>query len=282
MTISTKRLSIGAALALASTTPLAAQQEAAGAFHTASCPIPASVRGYPVTVRAAGGAPLDSAFAHALADSVARRWQVPAPGRVRYPGADQAERRLEPPMPIWADDWRPGPAHLARFEVTLFRAGPPEARLLEASPDRVFSESLATIFDEERARRRLPPIPAGAGDSVRVRVGLGEAPRPGDGVVWFAAQQSPARVVPGSLEVRQTRSPWGGNAAGAPGALGAVVRYDIGETGRVDPGSIQILRSSDAAFGRAVRAALQQARFTPARANCLAIPRSVVQTFGRI
>ncbi|HYW10155.1 MAG TPA: energy transducer TonB, partial [Longimicrobium sp.] len=277
-----KRFSIGAALALASTTPLVAQREAAGAFHAASCPIPASVRGYPVTVRAAEGAPLDSAFAHALADSIARRWQVPAPGGARFPGADQAERRLEPPMPIWADDWRPGPAHLASFEVTLYRVGPPEARLLESSTDRVFNASLATIFDEERARRRLPPIPADAGDSLRVRVGLGMAPQAGDGVVWFAAQQSPARVVPGSLEIRQTRSPWGGNATGAPGALGAVVRYDIGETGRVDPGSIQILRSSDAAFGRAVRAALQEARFTPAQANCRVIPRSVVQTFGRI
>jgi hypothetical protein len=101
-------------------------------------------------------------------------------------------------------------------------------------------------------------------------------------VVWFAAQQTPARVVPGSLEIRQTRSPWGGNAAGAPGALGAVVRYDIRETGRVDPGSIQVLRASDATFGRAVRNALQEARFTPAQANCVAIPRSVVQMFGRM
>jgi len=82
--------------------------------------------------------------------------------------------------------------------------------------------------------------------------------------------------VPGTLSVTAPRGP------GTPDARlrRATVKYDVLENGRVDPGSIEILQSSDLELSRAIEQALIGARFTPARSNCRAVAQSVVQVFG--
>lgn len=245
-------------------------------FATGTCPVPAGMQGYPVWARAADGAALDSAFARSLADAVARRWEPPSPRRRSIPGLNRVRTRLQPPEPRWPDDWRPQAQHVARVEVTLRRTGRPgEARLTAPSGDRAFDRSLADAFaDGAPGAPALPALPAGL-DSLRVAVGFGTEPEAGAGVVRFAVQQSPVVVVQGTLTVAQPpRSGMGGAAAAA------TARYDVDASGRIVPGSVDVLTSTDRTMEQNVRAGLPRARFTPAQSNCRAVPLTVVQTFG--
>jgi hypothetical protein len=258
---------------------LHAQQPAPTVFHSPSCPVPAEVRGYPVTVVRVDGAPLDSAYAAALADAVARRWETPSPGRGRHPGLGRVANRVHTPEPLWADDWVPEDRHTARIAATLHRDGGVRAVVVEAaSGDRLYDRSLESIFGSRAAEPALPFPGSLAEDSIRVRVWLGVEPEGGGGPgVRFAAQQSPVRVVPGSLQVF---APPGGPGA-RPGARpSATVKYDVDADGALVPGSVQVLRSSGAEFSRRVTEGVRRARFVPAQANCRPVARSVAQRFG--
>jgi hypothetical protein len=258
-----------AALALLlAAAPARAQDESP--YHAARCPVPAGVEGYPVTVRTADGARLDSAFAAALVDAVTRRWEPPSPRRREYdvPGRVQ---RIDPPEPLWPDDWSPRAGHRARVAMTLYLDGrqAPALSILEGSGDRDFDASLGTITENPRLGRH--PLPGVLADSVRVLIGFGHPPEPGDAVVRFAVQQTPVRVVPGTLVAippPDMRSP------------SATVTYDVDERGRVKASSIRVLRVSDERFSHILRMALWRARFEPAQANCRPIARTVVQQFG--
>lgn len=245
-------------------------------FATGACPVPAGMQGYPVWARAADGTAVDSAFARSLADAVARRWEPPSPRRRSIPGLNRVRSRLQPPEPRWPDDWRPQAQHVGRVEVTLRRTGRPgEARVTAPSGDRAFDRSLTDAFtDGAPGAPALPATPAGL-DSLRVAVGFGTEPEAGAAVVRFAAQQSPVVVVQGTLTVAQPPRSGMGGAASA-----ATARYDVDASGRIVPGSIDVLTSTDRTMEQNVRAGLLRARFTPAQSNCRAVPLTVVQTFG--
>lgn len=255
-----------------------AQEEDGSLFHTAECPIPANVRGYPVSVRSDGGVLLDPAYAAALAEAAARRWEVPSRRRASFQGLQQVRDRIVPAEPRWADDWFPGAAHVARLSVTLYRDGrEPAVRMDHPSGDRLFDRSLSTLFGHSPYDHPLPPFPPGIlEDSLRVRVDLGE--EPGDStraaVVRFAAQQSPVRVTTGSLRVYRP-SPGALASAARPSA---VLKYDVDPAGRIT--AVQVLRSSSPGFAQAAVTGLQGATFTPAQSNCRPISQSVVQSFG--
>jgi len=246
-------------------------------FQTSACPAPAGVQGYPVWVRAADGSALDSAYARALADAVARRWEPPSRRRASYDGLSRLRDRIQPPEPRFPDDWAPSATHVARLEVTLRRNGRPgEARVTAPSGDRAFDRSLPALFREGApGGPELPALPAGA-DSARVIVGFGGAPEEGAASVRFAVQQSPLEVVPGSLQVDRPRTP--GASSEQPHAT---VKYDVDPSGTLVPSSIQFLASSGREMEQNVRAALMRARFVPARSDCRAVALSVVQQFGR-
>jgi len=268
------RLLLAAALAFASL-PAAVQ---GSPFRVDRCPIADGAQGYPVWVKAADGTTLDSAFAHALADAVARRWEPPSARRGSIPGLSRLRSRILPPEPRWPEDWSPEARHVARGEVTLRRAGRPALlRVVQPSGDRAFDRSLEPILrDGAPASPDLPALPAGlAGDSLRVTIGFGGAPEAGAAVVRFAVHQEPVRVVPGSLNVLR---PAQSGTDGRPPA--ATVKYDVDPAGRLVPGSVEVLDSSDRAFAAAVRDGLIRARFTPAQSNCRPVSLSVVQTFG--
>jgi hypothetical protein len=255
-----------------------AQDDGASAFHTAVCPVPAAVRGYPVAVRSAGADAPDPAFAAALAEAAARRWEVPSRRRASFPGLAQVRGRIVPPEPRWADDWFPGAEHVARLAVTLYRdAREPAVQVLRPSGDRTFDRSLASIFGRSPYDHPLPPLPAAlAADSLRVLVSLGEEPADSAaGMMRFAAQQSPVRVTPGSLRVTRPRPSPGAASAAQPSAI---VKYDVDAEGRI--AAIQVLRSSTPGFAEAVADGLRAARFIPAQSNCRPIAQSVVQSFG--
>ena len=253
----------------------AAQEDAASVFHTAACPVPANVRGYPVSVRSAGTDALDPAFAAALAEAAARRWEVPSRRRATFQGLAQVQGRIVPPEPRWADDWFPGAEHVARLAVTLYRdAREPAVQVVRQSGDRLFDRSLASIFGRSPYDHPLPPYPAAlAADSVRVLVGLGEEHADSAAVVRFAAQQGPVRIAPGSLRVVPPAP-----RAASSARPSAVVKYDVDAAGRI--ASIQVLRSSSPDFAAAVAAGLRAARLTPSQSNCRPIAQSVVQSFG--
>ena len=252
-----------------------AQENAETVFHTATCPVPGTVRGYPVSVRGAGTEALEPAYATALAEAAARRWEVPSRKRAPSQGLGQVQNRIVPPEPRWADDWFPGAEHVARLEATLYRDGrEPSVRVERPSGDRLFDRSLTTIFGRSPYEHPLPPFPAGlTADSVRVRVSLGEEPEGSAAVVRFAAQQTPARMVPGTLRGTERR-PYV-----RPGSWPvAIIKYDVGPDARVS--GIQVLSATTREIGEAVALSVERASFTPAKSNCREIAQSVVQQFG--
>lgn len=258
----------------------AAHPQAGAASQAATCPVPAGVDGYPVAVEAPGVPEVGPDHLARLADAVARRWETPSPGRRQYAGLLHRVRRLRTPAPLWTDDWSPDDRHVASLAATLHRDGRVGAvTVLTRTGDRLFDGSLASIFARPTAEPALPPFPPElSADTLRIVVHLGEVPAGGGaGVVRFAAQQAPVRVVPGTLRVIPPPSARGRSSAGRPSA---VASYDVDERGVVVPGSIEVLRSSDPGLARAVHEGLSRARFVPAEADCQPIARTVVQRFG--
>ncbi|HEX2209266.1 MAG TPA: TonB C-terminal domain-containing protein [Longimicrobium sp.] len=245
-------------------------------FQTRTCPVPAEMQGYPVWVKAADGTALDSAWARAMADAVARRWEPPSRRRGTFAALDRLRNRVQPPEPRWPDDWAPSARHVARVEITLRRGGRTgDAAVVAPSGDRAFDRTLPELFrDPAPGSPELPPLPAGA-DSVRLVVGFGTTPEQGAGVVRFAAQQAPLTVVPGTLNVtRPATRP----TAGPP--LPVTVKYDVDISGRINPASIEVLEGADRSMTSLVEAGLLRARFTPAQSNCRPVALSAVQRFG--
>ena len=261
-----------ALLCVLAAAPAAAQTSSP--FQTPMCPLPAETAGYPVWARAADGGALDARYAEALADAVARRWEPPSPGRRGYPGLERLSRRIQPPEPRWPQDWAPGAGDTARVAVTLFRGAPAGAPLLlSASGNRAFDRSVAAHFREPApASPALPPLPEGA-DSVRVEIGFGTEPAPGAGLVRFAAQQAPARLTPNTLRIPPQPSRTGQRVSQA------TIKYDIDVSGRVIPGTIEILGTGNRTFAQSIADGLAIASATPAVSNCRPIASSVVQFF---
>lgn len=261
-----------AAAALAAS-PAAAQDSP---FLTRACPVPTAVRGYPVWARAADGTALDSAWTRSVADAVARRWEPPSRRRGTFPGLIRLRERIQPPEPRWPDDWTPSARHVARVEVTLRRGDVPgEATVTTPSGDRGFDRTLPVLFREGApGSPELPALPAGV-DSVRLVVGFGTEPEAGAGSVRFAAQQTALAVVPGSLNINR---PPGPPIPGPPQPV--TIKYDVDASGRLIPGSIDVLEGADRSLVNAVQTGLQRASFTPARSNCRPVALSVVQQFG--
>jgi hypothetical protein len=243
-----------------------------GTYVQERCPVSASAPGYPLIVVGADRYQLDAAWLVEWARVAAYRWQVPSRRRSHIPGVHQVRSRILPAAPRWADDWKPDTRHQAEFLVTAHRDRAPDGFVLSAkSGDDLFDRSLETMIgDPLPASPEFPRLPAGSPDAVRLRVRLGKEPAAGEGVglVRFARQQRPVRLVPGTLEVR------GGTRDHA------VVAYDVGVDGRVIPGALQIVAASRSEFARAVEAGLYRARFTPAQEDCAPIKLTVVQTFG--
>lgn len=238
------------------------------------CPLAETARGYELAAAWDGSGTPDTAFLAAFAHAAAYRWQVPSRRRAQYTGWQRVRRRLLPPAPRWADDWKPEARHRAVLAVTLYRGGrSPELALLTRSGDERFDRSLESmVHDPMPGSPPLPPLPATVADSLRVLVHLGDRPMAPSASVEFARQQRPVRLVPGTLRVEAPRT--GGRSPSA------TVKYDVSAEGRLAPGSLELLESSSPEFGRAVAEALYRARFSPAESNCSPIAVTVVQTFG--
>lgn len=242
-------------------------------YVTRSCPLPDSARGYPLTAIALGDAPLDTAWLTEWARAAAYRWKVPSRRRDEHTGYARVTSRVLPDQPRWADDWKPKARHRAEVYLMLGPKGvigEPDMRSVSGDP--LFDESLETILtDPMPSSPRLPAAPFNGPDTVRILLRFGIEPQAGErfGMVRFARQQRPVRVVPGWLTVR-----------GLPTDR-AVVKYDVGHDGRVVPMSVQVLESPSAGFANALQNGLYDARFTPAQADCRTITLTVVQIFGQ-
>jgi hypothetical protein len=245
---------------------------ASSRYVTRTCPLPAGIVGYPLTVIALDDAPVDTAWLGSWARAAAYRWQVPSRRRATFAGYRRVVSRVLPDAPRWADDWTPTARHRAELTVTVDGTGTTAGPLGVASGDELFDRSLGTIFNDPLpASPPLPSPPPSAPNPVRLLLRFGGEPAPGEraAVVRFARQQLPVRVASGSLAVY-----------GPSGASG-VMKYDVDTDGRVIPGSVQTLESSDNAFALDVERGLYRARFTPAQGDCAPIKLTVVQSFGR-
>jgi hypothetical protein len=270
MPILRRTLALAVAGALAATPALAQSP-----FWTEQCPLPAGFLGYPVSVRAADGAPLAAEYAASVADAVARRWEPPSAARRHYGGLARLRERARTPEPRWPQDGLPSAGDTARVTVTLHRAAAPgEARLLAGSGDRAFDRLVLEHFRSPApATPPLPALPAGT-DSVRVEVGFGVQPAADAAVVRFAAQQTAARLVPGSMLVSAMSRPRTGRAQTV-----VTVKYDIDAGGRINRGSIEMLSGGGTTFANSLLDALPSTQGVAAVSNCRPVASSVVQIF---
>ena len=252
-------------------------------YVTETCPLPAGMVGYPLTVVALDDAPVDSAWLAAWSRAAAYRWQVPSHRRPVFTGFRRVTSRVLPDAPRWADDWTPQAKHRAELVVTVDRAGATISEMPVLSGDELFDRSLRSIIDDPLpASPPLPTLPSSAMTPVRlmVRFGVEHGPESilrfgGDpepvkhAVTRFARQQAPVRVAPGSFTL-----------TGLTGTY-AIVKYDVEAEGWMTTGSFQSLEASDDSFARAVEQALYRSRFIPAQGDCAPIRLTVVQSFGR-
>lgn len=144
--------------------------------------------------------------------------------------------------------------------------------MVEKSGDGRFDNSLKTIFDEPMPG--APPFPAvPAAGSVELSLSFGAVREaPGAATLRFAAVQTPVEMVPGTLRVN--------NPPGTRRRPSATVKYDVSASGRVVPGSVEVLRTSSEALSQAIENGLRSARFVAPTSNCRAVSQTVVQTFG--
>ena len=252
-----------------------ASADSASDYVFQRCPLPGGSVGYPLVVSVAPGsnnAGVDSSWLDEWAHTAALRWPVPSHRRAEMPEYRTLTARVLPDAPRWADDWYPSARHRAEAEVMVRRKGAPTFTLVRGSGDGVFDRTLPGIIDDPLpASPELPPLTGRGADSVRLRVDFGFVPRDASlmGIARFARQQRPARVVPNTLQVY-----------GGPNDR-AVVAYMVDVDGQVDPGSITVLSASSPSVGDEVRAGLVRARFTPAEGDCMPIPLTVIQRYGR-
>lgn len=241
-----------------------------------SCPDVDPAAGYPVSAVSDG--PATPEWLTAVARSAAYRWKVPSRRRNLYTGWERVQRRTLPPEPRWADDWSPKANHQVTATLVLFRnTRRNRLELTEVSGDKTFDESLRTIVNDPMpASADFPALPNEAVDSVVIRMILGTVPSDEVvGVVRFAAHQTRIELDRASLRI----DPPAGHRGDFPTTT---VKYDVTESGRVNPVSIEFVRSTGGrVYENAIRDGLVRARFTPPTSNCRPVAQTVVQTFGR-
>lgn len=249
---------------------------APGRGHGQRCPDVDPASGYPVRATSPGEVATPE-WLTAVARSAAYRWKVPSRRRNLYAGWERVQRRTLPPEPRWADDWSPQAGLHAVATLVLFQdSARNRLEIVTGSGDRSFDGSLASIVDDPMpASARFPAVPGGA-DSVIVRLAFGDAAADsGGGVIRFAAHQTRIELRRGTLRV----DPPPGHRGDFPPIT---VKYDVLESGRVDPLSLEFVRSPGGRdFERAIREGLLRAQFTPPTSNCRPVAQTVVQTFGR-
>lgn len=233
--------------------------------------------GYPVVAMSTAPS-VTPDWLHAVARSAAYRWKVPSRRRVSYAGWERVQRRVLPPEPRWADDWRPEATHRATAHLVLRRdARAHRLEIVSGSGDRSFDQSVATIVkDPMPASLELPRLPDGEeADSIVVVLTFGHPASLENvhGVVRFASEQTRAELHRNTLRVDP---PMGHSGSFPP----ATVKYDVTELGTVDPTSIEFVRSPGRSFENVIRDGLLRARFTAPTSNCRPIGQTVVQTFG--
>lgn len=261
-----------------------------GTFTTDACPLPPGPR-YGVVARAPGFPAADSAYLASAARAVVSSWD---PAGVRPKTQPEASNWAEvaarmPREPIVTKHpWRPTAKDTAELGFTIRRGGGvAHVRLIrrsgDAQLDRSLIEALAEAVRWRDAGRVAPDtlprdVPVGAGDSIGIvlRFGALEDATASDGaIVPFARQSRP------SISVIGNRAPSYPERLRDQRVQGDVlVTFRISTDGRIEDGSINVLRSSELAFTRAVLAVLPGFRFTPAMVDCELVPQWVQLPFA--
>lgn len=268
----------------------ATHARARSAFTTDACPLPPGPR-YGVLARAPGSQAADSAYLASAARAVVSSWD-PTGARPKAepqtPHSAQVAARI-PREPIVAmHPWRPTARDTAELGFTIRRGGGvAHVRLITRSGNARFDRSLLEAVAEAvrwRDAGRVTPdtlprdVPVGAGDSIGIvlRFGAIDDVRAADGaIVPFARQSRPAISVVGN------RSPKYPERLRDQRVQGDVlVNFRITTDGRIEDGSLSVLRSSEPAFTRAVLDVLPGFRFTPAMVDCELVPQWVQLPFA--
>lgn len=263
--------------------------DAAPSPFVAECPLPAVAVGYPVAAWSASPSQVDTAYLSAFARASAHRWRVPS--RRRDISWKRVSGRVVPPEPRWADDWRPGRGHHAELAVWVDRAGAVlHMELRRPSGDELFDASLHSALDDPLPNSPLLPTFTSSmrPDSILVILSFGETPadstaasaasaQSARGVARFAVHQAPARLVGGKLQSSGLTVVVAAVGPRPPPPT-ATVKYDVDVTGKMLPGSVEVLSSSTPQYASYVQEALGRAEFIPAQSNCRPVPVTVLQT----
>jgi len=256
---------------------------------TDACPLPPGPR-YGVLARAPGIQAADSAYLASAARAVVSSWDpasVEPKAQPQTPHSAQVAARIAREPIVTKHPWRPTAKDTAELGFTIRRGGGvAHVRLIrrsgDAHLDRSLIEALAEAVRWRDAGRVAPDtlprdVPVGA-DSVGIVLrfdALEDATASEGAIVPFARQSRPAISVIGN------RAPSYPERLRDQRVQGDVlVSFRITTDGRIEDGSITVLRSSELAFTRAVLDVLPGYRFTPAMVDCELVPQWVQLPFA--
>src|SRR5688572_5484864 len=257
---------------------------------TDACPLPPGPR-YGVLARAPGIQAADSAYLASAARAVVSSWDpasVEPKAQPQTPHSAQVAARIAREPIVTKHPWRPTARDTAEVGFTIRRGGDvAHVRLITRSGNAQLDGSLIEAVAEAVRWRdagrvttdTLPRnVPAGAGDAIEIALRFGaieDAPAPDGAIVPFARQSRPAISVIGN------RAPSYPERLRDQRVQGDVlVNFRITTDGRIEDGSINVLRSSELAFTRAVLDVLPGYRFTPAMVDCELVPQWVQLPFA--
>lgn len=226
------------------------------------------------------------ATANARSDALERTREE----KLNYVEVKKEEPKPEEPKP---EEPKPKPEEPKPEPVRKAPPTPPQAPRVEApAPPKGFQIVQAPV----NVPVNIPKIDLSAAVTNEADFsGRGVAGGSSKGVAGGTGDANSKGTTPGGLstqpyhefQVEEAASPSGGNAApeypssmresGTTGRV--VVRFVVNKSGRVEPGSIEILESTNSAFSAAVRAVLPRHRFSPAKIGGTPVRQIVQQPF---
>ena len=259
-------------------------------FTTDACPLSPGPR-YGALARAPGSQAADSAYLASAARAVVFYWD-PAGHEPKVepqtPHSAQAAARMAREPIVAMHPWRPSAGDTAEVGFTIRRGGDvAHVRLIKRSGnaqlDRSLIEAVAEAVRWRDAGRVAPDtlprdVPVGAGDTIGIvlRFGaIGDPPASDGAIVPFARQSRPAVSVIGNTAPRYPERLRDQLVQGD-----VLVNFRITTDGRIEDGSLSVLRSSEPAFTRAVLDVLPGYRFTPAMVDCEIVSQWVQLPFA--
>ena len=250
-----------------------------------ACPLPADLRGYPVS--ASSAAPLDTAFlgavARAMANNLSGEFIDPKDKWPAPPAVKAMSAALDRGDVFERHSWRPAPGDTATLRVIYYAGKPMPEMALETSgvltPFQMAvqraAESALDSHDPSPSRYGLPlaaPVPNA--DSVVVTVAFGREPDSRSGSARFSIREEKVWPMPGN---QPPSYPTSAQAAGFEGVV--EVAFIVRPDSTADLSSLYVISTPRPDFVTAIKNSLRRSRYAPAEIDCRLVPTVVRQPF---